>query len=499
MAVAIFGFLLQASVLVFAAWATYIGDLEKNGEAMPPWAFPLTLAGTVLLCTGMFLCAFLVERSTSERIFSWKGPADTVPPSIYWLQAGNQTIGDQTFDAFAHRSRPQRYTTSRKLEPSEFREAMKFSEDVLVWVAVVITMIGFILQFIGLRGMHSAVSLFQLGAMLIMALLRAGLRTKRLGPDENDLKGFRDNISGHELDWLVIQIGEDYVGKRRENSTQSSVEEPGIWEPVGSSEWANLTIKPGLQENEALGEENCELNHAARILEYRVRLARLTSTEVAISSRWSIEKIETRQQAIKLQRALEDVTKILFTDSNLREVAWKDRRIFFWPIRCRVQLPQFESGESTSVGHSVYLTLRNSNDGHSDIWNFDQSELEAVLGLWSWSLKAALIIGGVEQVAAGEPLIKRIFAFARTGQECEDIKTDLKLWVRRDRGLIKEEKLEGRQLPQSARLEKNRNERYFGWQAVNLPTKRTDSLTIISVTTNNSLLTQCAHDIFPLL
>jgi hypothetical protein len=72
-AVAIFGFLLQSAVLVFAAWATYIGRLLKNGQPVPPWAFPLALIGTVFICIGMFLCAFIIERITAERAFKWKG------------------------------------------------------------------------------------------------------------------------------------------------------------------------------------------------------------------------------------------------------------------------------------------------------------------------------------------------------------------------------------------------------------------------------------------
>lgn len=110
--VVLFGFLVQGAVLVFAAWATYVGRPLKNGQPMRSWAFPLTLTGTVLLCGGMFFCVFLVEQSTRERYFKWKkNLMQTMPPRIYWLQAGDQVVGDQTFDAFAHRDCVKEYTT----------------------------------------------------------------------------------------------------------------------------------------------------------------------------------------------------------------------------------------------------------------------------------------------------------------------------------------------------------------------------------------------------
>jgi hypothetical protein len=48
-------------------------------------------------------------------------------------------------------------------------------------------MFKFVLEFVGLRGMHTAVSMLQLGAMVVVTLLRVGLRTQRLHANENDL------------------------------------------------------------------------------------------------------------------------------------------------------------------------------------------------------------------------------------------------------------------------------------------------------------------------
>ncbi|KAH8724025.1 hypothetical protein GQ44DRAFT_619201, partial [Phaeosphaeriaceae sp. PMI808] len=195
------GFLLQASVMVFGMLATYKLDLRKNGRPPPPWAFPLTLTGTTLLCSGMFFCAVLIERSTEERVFKRKEPFIS---AFYWLQPGNQVVGDQTFDAFAYSDsgRPiTEYITSWKATPSE-----GWFTAFTVWAAVGTTMCGFVLQFVGLRAMHSAVSIFQLAAILSMSIIRASLRTRRLDKHNNCLGHVPDLIVGHELDWLTLRM-----------------------------------------------------------------------------------------------------------------------------------------------------------------------------------------------------------------------------------------------------------------------------------------------------
>ncbi|KAK5656085.1 hypothetical protein OQA88_5224 [Cercophora sp. LCS_1] len=58
-AVAVFGVVLQLGVLVYAGFAAYyILSFQGEGSA---YGFPCTLAGTLLLVTGMILCASVVE------------------------------------------------------------------------------------------------------------------------------------------------------------------------------------------------------------------------------------------------------------------------------------------------------------------------------------------------------------------------------------------------------------------------------------------------------
>ncbi|KAK1984379.1 hypothetical protein LZ30DRAFT_747910 [Colletotrichum cereale] len=217
---AIIAFLAQASVVVFGGLVTLWG-WPKEDEQPPHWAFPLMFLGTVLLCLGMFYCAFLVENSTKERVFRKNKRSNnendgtrnstSSTSTIYVVQPGNQIIGDQTFDPFLFddSSNPiTQYITSWKTPQQNKKEQQ-------VVFATSITMSGFILHL----AMHSAVSVLQLGVILVVSGIRAGMRTQRLRKEDNLLYNRPDEVEGHELDWLALQMGKDEQDKK---------EHPGI-------------------------------------------------------------------------------------------------------------------------------------------------------------------------------------------------------------------------------------------------------------------------------
>ncbi|OJJ86788.1 uncharacterized protein ASPGLDRAFT_33671 [Aspergillus glaucus CBS 516.65] len=175
--VALFGLLVQCGVLAYAGLVTYCLRWDKDGLVVPGYGFPVYTSGTLLLSIGMFLCACLIEMSTKERIFR-KRP-DSNRMFFYWIQPGNQVIGDQVFGSFAHcdkRAPLTHYITS---------------------------MAGFLLQFIGSRASHSSIAVVQLGVTLVMSGIRASLRSRRLHKHDN-LMGFDpDRYEGYELDWLA--------------------------------------------------------------------------------------------------------------------------------------------------------------------------------------------------------------------------------------------------------------------------------------------------------
>jgi ankyrin repeat domain-containing protein 50 len=545
-AAAVLGFALQSAMLVFAFLAVYVLHLRKNGQLMRPWSLPLTFTGTILLCFGMFLCAYLVEQSTSERVFRLKKSAQS-PPLMYWLQPGSQVIGDQTFDAFAHRDTPAEYVTSWKAEQSTSSLAMRLK----VWAAVGTTISGFVLQFVGLRGMHSSISLIQLGGIMIMAFVRASLRTQRV--DQNDLEDLSTIIQGHELDWLAIHIESTYTANAGWPSLDGT--SPRCWKVLGSMEMAKVkgggdanklwvqcnnkvvlggvvghTMKDDLdteiewiaqlQQDADDDESQNQLiivddekgvtvgksitqrpNMAARIMKYRARLARLTGSEIAApSARW---QIETRRLAGAVQKAIEGAAKVLFSGNTTMNPDWQRVSTILWAINVNVQQ---ESPPSSKVkqlpqGQPVYLTLRRAQDSVDGSWKVDESELEAVLGLWLWSLhleSPAHLRGDDFDTGRESPavMMKRIIALAATNEEFEKAEMDFELWVQREtaysNNLLKKSLLQ--QCPDILD-ELECPVRYFGLQAVELPEARSSSL-ILSVTTSNSLAEMCAQDIF---
>jgi hypothetical protein len=258
---AVFVTLLQASVLGFAGWVTFVKKLQKEDTISPSWALSMTIIGTSLLCAGMYMCSSLIERSTKECTFSrsnlsndtssssshisdeetgmhnegpgghstdmaqTNGSVDRKPRTIfYWVQPGDQVIGDQTFDSFAYSDKAMplpSYTISWRGPSSPWERKM-------TWLASMLTIIAFIVQFIGLRGLHSSVQVYQLAVVLIMSALRALLRTKRLNPSDNlfniteNLKNTDESMSedmsmaidlrGHELDLLAFDMYKDRSG-----------------------------------------------------------------------------------------------------------------------------------------------------------------------------------------------------------------------------------------------------------------------------------------------
>lgn len=222
-ALVIFGFLLQAGVLVFAAICQYRLKLRKNDASPVAYGFPVFITGAVALGLGVFGGAWAVEPSTKEVI--WEPAKNGGPKSVIWLQQGGQTVGDQRFEPWARRSGSldNTITTSHKLiKTSDASEETGTLEEVagtwnaimgtprkmkgrttLVNTSIMFALIGFILQFFGLRVMHSSVTLAQLGAILIMTLVRSFGHITR--EDHNDIIN-PEQVEGYELDWLVKDL-----------------------------------------------------------------------------------------------------------------------------------------------------------------------------------------------------------------------------------------------------------------------------------------------------
>ncbi|KAH0437104.1 ankyrin repeat domain-containing protein 28 [Colletotrichum camelliae] len=427
------GFVMQVGVLLYAATATYYLRLEKDGKQPSSYACPMVIVGTILVCGGVFFCAVLVGESTEEEIYQRKRDLSE-RSSLYWLQPA-QVHGDQTFEPFCYADvggvgSLNRHITSRKKQntPSELS----------VWLVVGSSVSGFVLQFVGLRGTHSSISLAQLGAALVMSMLRAGLRTQRLDSQGNRLSEQEisammmssDTLKGHELDWLALHIGREEVREdddmdrgvpRMEKSRRTwrlcgldipwprekdieGAPQPGnrsserrcySWlfcgattagERITHRTSEGSSSRVGLKPSEST-ELQDRVDCANRILAYRRTLARLTEPTTArldravLSRHLSNEMVAVRETARRLVLAIESVANSVCSSSTaIIMEEWRAKRNdLYCAMNCGV-FPR--AGDQIA---KVVLHLHRG--GKESRWRLEGKEnVEAMLGLWTWSL-----------------------------------------------------------------------------------------------------------------
>ncbi|KAL9029718.1 MAG: hypothetical protein Q9196_002069 [Gyalolechia fulgens] len=532
-AAATIGIFLQTAVLVWASVARYTFQLVR-GDFQDRYAVPLTVIGTVVLFAGIALCAFLVERSTKERVFE-REPDPNPRSRIYWVQPGTQFVGDQAFDSFAY-THPKhgltRYFTSWKdTNPPS---------GTWVWVAITFTMVGFILQFLGLRSCHSSVAVAQFVLTIVMSTVRSMLRTERLTKEEvflADRPGFYEK---HELDWLALNIGRGLEpnGGRRGNQYRrrwyistargyypvqrfgEEAEPNGLLRMhiLANDKCVLAGFRRGSQElpvnyiwfpeewrakihttnQEAQNIQSEKPNDIATVLLYRARLARLTSN-------WEEDNlVAVRDTARSLARAIEATAKVLYTADVEFEKGWNDVFTVFWPVKCWLQdICSDSDGENCNTDKEVYLTLKRETDGNETdggehfggLWSVDESELEAVLGLWLWSLK------DTGDCYLKTPL-KRILSVEQYCANDTDAGAEFKLWL--GAGGFRIAKTKTVKPPPISSLHQLNEPifntdyyRLFGWQ--NVPADQTQNVTFLELQAMTKSFTQmCAQEIYAL-
>jgi len=256
--IAVFGIILQLGVLAYSGFATYYPTwrFEKNGNRVARYAYPCTAVGTLLLVAGMLVCGHVVESSTKEERYQVKGGRKA---RLVWLQQP-KTVNDQVFDSFAVFAEHDRsiIITSRRSGKSNDSESSQMafeggsrtpkmlagkknngfanakdisnpierdqdntslnttkqhkethqqgraiSLEYKTVVGVMVSLCGFVVQFIGLRGMHWSASIAQLGAVFFMAILRSYVRRGLARPPKS-----QPLSSKFELDWFATTLGD---------------------------------------------------------------------------------------------------------------------------------------------------------------------------------------------------------------------------------------------------------------------------------------------------
>ncbi|KAI2720643.1 hypothetical protein CBS147332_3883 [Penicillium roqueforti] len=342
---------IQKGTVVFATLTVFVypQHFQKNDKAVAPYAFPLYIIGTTLLFLGMFFCAFIMERSSKEFYLKAEKPS-----KIYWLQPGNQDVGDQVFNAFLAVNEGPESSMTDKLRYTKSIRDRRFDRKYLeTYSTLISTILGFICQFVGLRGLHSSVTLAQLGSTFLMAIIRTCLRTERMKPDENKMKDDRE-LTSHkqqEIDCFAFYL-----------------------EKVESFELASIPDRPPNMPSQRFT-PHLGTPLAKQLIHTRTQLARLTtSSRQSLGVDWNGMPI--RRIASNLAETIESTMDLMSSwGVNLGKTF--EFRLGF---KCKGASP----GSVTEAPGTYSIGLIRSGDALQ--WKLDVAELEAVLGLWTWSL-----------------------------------------------------------------------------------------------------------------
>ncbi|KAK0634196.1 hypothetical protein B0T14DRAFT_87254 [Immersiella caudata] len=165
------GVILQATAMAVPGVSTYFWQWEKAGVPVPQYGYPCFLVGTLMVIVGVIACGHVIEGITTEHYFSVQAKRGLAVDKIVRLQS-SCTVSDQHFTSFAI------YNSEDDLEirVSRLNKPQEQNYSTLAATATFIAVVGFIVQFIGLRALHWSATVIQLGVTLIMTGIRAYVR-----------------------------------------------------------------------------------------------------------------------------------------------------------------------------------------------------------------------------------------------------------------------------------------------------------------------------------
>ncbi len=359
-AIAVFGILLQLGFLVYCGFITYYPGaiLLKDGDSVANYAFPCTAAGTLALVVGLLICAHVVEHSTSETTYRSQAGREA---RIVWLQR-SETVNDQAFESFAiFPQEAQIIATTSERAPTQASKTQSGrlrnlipawgTEELKAVVGALISICGYITQFVGIRGMHWSASLALLVAIGIMTALRAMVRLHL-----TRLPKAQPLISGHELDWLAMTLGGSsekapWLFPSQADGNKKSrpwAAGHGSWEwRVEPTTCLKLT-QAGTPDPE--GNKSVPLT-ASKVLRIRKDIGKLADWYGPAAA-----------AAIALARSIEITMDALFTKSPPQSLSWT----------------------IAVSGEAVQFRMEKPLNGS---WKAYADELEAALSLWLYSVR----------------------------------------------------------------------------------------------------------------
>ncbi|OAQ60220.2 ankyrin repeat protein [Pochonia chlamydosporia 170] len=395
--VATLGTLIQIGVLVLCVMITLYPPIApqylKNNKPVQNYALPLTICGTVLLTIGILVCGIVVEQSSTETYFRAN---EDYSLYIVWLQQGS-IVNDQEFKPFAiypvrerpyiamSRRRPAKEKKGKKNKrpkgsklsgpnfdnfsdgkaPEQFKsnsadEVPTLGLESLTTAGCFISLVGYVLQFIGLRGMNWVAPVVQLGAMVFMTGLRAWVRRGLA-----EAPAIIPLTPGFELDWFAHSLSNHEIAswiKQENKPPNASESQIDGGEPTNGPAGGTVTV-------EVEHEEASSLRNLA------------SATDAAsISASQAEDAVMVRRELGKLADWRGPASNLAILLSDAIEVVAGD---LLQPPLCK------DASGSHTIGWTYETTLGNQKcnltfsleykDGE---WRARADELEAAMSLW---------------------------------------------------------------------------------------------------------------------
>ena len=334
----------------------------------------------------------MIESSSIEE--TYKVPVeDGLGSYTLWLQRAG-TVNDQYFKSFAIFAKDERMriTTSRRNKRWDRVQADgDVAEGILAIVGTIASLCGYILLFIGLRGLHWSATIAQLGATLLMTVLRAWARR-----DLTKLPRVQSLPDGFELEWLAnrnSKLGRfwpksepksrlnglrfwERAKKRPHDGVDGPLDEQLFW-----SERFFWDSRP-VPQAELSEDKKRKKDSVSKMVEARTQLGRLSG--------WNGPG---REEARCITKAIDIVLNTLLPDS---------RRTFTWSAK-------------TFDDQSIDFTIEKPKDSKN--WKID---IEAALSLWLFATH--------EKCQKENPLLGARESMHILGPNTESLRRDISWW-----------------------------------------------------------------------
>jgi ankyrin repeat protein len=444
---------LQAVVLLLDAFITYRWKLLKEGEPVTRSAFPLVLAGTVGLTAGMFVCSAVVEKSAKIVWYSLQSPQ---PVKLLWLQK-KSVVSDQNFESyaiFAEEGRRAIVSSTRQAYFQPDREELDnavledftlqmFSINLVTTGGVLLSLVSYVVQFVGFRQMHWLATIFQLILSVTMTAIRSWVRR------DLSRQPFNQKLpEGYELDWLATRHRLYEPSDRTDYTSKTAISLSSLGNAMRSTQRAPYALSMFLHERvlwtrrkprawygtdadrfewfivdscisdmmsgttgqdttdpsassadhkagSAMVKEITQPNTAEAVLGVRQRLGHLIG--------W---KSPVEEVASSLVCAIEAMMNHVSNEA-LFTLSVQTRTNFVWGIQV---------GEAKET---VYLQVLNENG----LWRANASQIEATLSLWTYELSLA------ERALHQAPGSYHVMNIWRLGPKSSHLERDCAWWV----------------------------------------------------------------------